>query len=57
MIKAFKSGFFAFGMQKKIPTVDLSNILSGKILSSDCEAVREAFHSFGCIIVRDPRVS
>lgn len=52
-----KKGAYAFSMLKKIPIVDLSNILNGQILSSDCDIVREAFHNYSCIIVRDPRVS
>ena len=30
----FKRGLYGFSMLQKIPTVDLTNILAGKVLSS-----------------------
>ena len=32
--KVFKRGLYGFSMLQKIPTVDLTNILAGKVLSS-----------------------
>lgn len=42
---------------KDIPQVGLNNFLTTHDASKDCHDVAEAFRRFGCVIIKDPRIS
>lgn len=46
-----------FSAAKTVPQVDIGDYLSGKLSTDACRRVAEAFHLFGCLAVKDPRVT
>lgn len=42
----------------KVPIIDVQSYLTGSdSAKSDCKAIAEALHKYGCLVIKDPRVN